>query len=456
MKSVYSFMQLPALVLTLLLLVSCVPTTGELEPSFSQEPGAVSDVVGYPAPTTEVRNAPTPSVAELSAYPAPLPSQQEKPTPWPSPVREDQLTPTAMPLSQPSNKTSGTLYFAGIDNGVLPRVFAVSVTNSQAIEGDKRQILPELLFSSTNPVRLYPSPTGDILAVLQFPDHGPGDIITMVNLGQNSIAPIHNNQDNEMPYLWQFEGWHPDGHHFLISDADHFKGLWLIDGQGIEKPEKLVEHNPDSASMSPTAQTLAYAYRPKLSNQSLLTLAWSDGSHPQVVLETSSRTPITELFWSPDGTSLAYVKGSAEIWVYNNGEHVRLADDYKAYSGYSWSPDSRFIAYTARTGANEKLPAEIDPSSLDAFKHSFGNTELHIIDTENLTIHVPNHQGMTGSLAPTWSPDGRSVIFISMQNGRLEVMKADVDNLDSMKVENMIDSEYMISAAVWVAPVEEE
>lgn len=452
MKSINLWAYLLAFVVVCFLFASCVPTAEKAEPSFLPEPAVIEDNAGYPAPTIEAVETSTVSVARPSAYPAPSP--QSKPTPWPSPARNEQPTPTSLPLPQPSNDVGGNLYFTIIDNTEPVKLFAAPVFDGKVMDQSWRQILPEeLLSAGNNPPRLYPSPTGNLLAIVQSQKPGPGDIVNIIDLNENFVTPIHNNQNNEMPYLWQFEGWHPDGRRFLVSDADHFKGLWIFDGLGIKKPEKLVEHNPDSASMSPTGQTLAYAYRPKLGKESLLVLAWYDGSRPEAVLETPAKTPVTELSWAPDGKSLAYVKGTAEIWIYREGKHIQLVDDYRAYSGYSWSPDSRFIAYTSYAKEDEKLPTP-SPSVVEIFKQNFNGTELHIVDVSSQTVYVPEYGEVTGAFLPEWSPDGRFVIFLSIKNEQSIVAKVDTQNLESIKVEEMLDSGSMISASVWIIPVQ--
>ncbi len=434
----------------MLLIVSCVPTTtNEVDDQFFQDVGNADDnnqiatTNNAPLPTATVLSAypdpnsseatqpaypvPAPSVVAQSAYVAPPePTPTWWPTPYPSPVRVQQPTPTAIPARQPSTNAFGTLYYATVDDEVPSTLFVAPVINDDALERNEDQSLLELS-DSTHFVRLYPSPTNDMLAIIES---GWGDAVTILDLEQNYVVPIYNNLDNQMPYLWNFHGWHPNGRYFLISDSNGYLGLWIVDGIGLEKPIKLTEHDPDSASMSPTSQMLAYAYRDGLTKKSLLMLAWSDGSHAQLLSESSSSTPFSELSWSPNGVSLAYVRGGYEIWVYNNGKHVRLFGGYKAHAGYSWSSDSRFIAYTARTGEDTQLPAEIDRTSVDTLEYVYRDRELRIYDVENATVYVPDPQNTFGSSMPSWSPDGRFVIFTAIQDGRLEIIKVAVDNFE--------------------------
>ena len=435
--------------------IACVPTTTEPESVISPDVISSGIATSYPAPPIELRDPQPDPFTDLSPYPAPTGEPPPRITPWPSPVREERPTPTALPLPQPSENTSGSLYLVGSKDNAISEIFTVPGNYDETIVLETQHERSTIQLKSSYPPRLFPSPANNMLVVIEFVDNNPTDVITVINLSQGIISDWQTNRNPEMPYTWRFEGWHPDGRHFLVSDANLFKGLWLVDSLGITVPQKLTEHNPDSAAFAPTGQTLAYVYQPRLSNKTLLMFAWSDGSHPEVVIQESVKTRIMELSWSVDGITLAYVAGSTELWLYREGKPVRLVNDYRARYGYSWSPDGRFIAYVARTGPDS--PPLRDGSNLERFMNSLGNTALHIVDTQTSEIFVSKHDGETiGAFRPSWSPNGQFVIYTAFQSEKLAIMRVNFSELNTTLAEKIVYSDSMISAAVWVEFTEEK
>ena len=113
-----------------------------------------------------------------------------------------------------------------------------------------------------------------------------------------------------------------------------------------------------------------------------------------------------------------------------------------------WSPDSRFIAYSCRKLAGKKY----------AFST---NTEIYIYNTETAQTSVIEMNGGYDT-DPVWSPDGKSLAWISMERDgyeadkqRLMVAKLDWDDLSMPAVSNVqditADFKYNASGLVWSA-----
>ncbi len=113
----------------------------------------------------------------------------------------------------------------------------------------------------------------------------------------------------------------------------------------------------------------------------------------------------------------------------------------------SWSPDSRYIAYSCRKLAGKKY----------AFST---NTEIYIYNIETAQTEVIDMKGGYDT-DPVWSPDGSRLCWISMERDGYEADKqrlivADVDWSGEMPsfsgiVDVTVDFKYNVSAPAWAS-----
>ncbi len=99
--------------------------------------------------------------------------------------------------------------------------------------------------------------------------------------------------------------------------------------------------------------------------------------------------------WSPDGKKIAYSDGSQTIYIVDRetGKITRAdSSDYWEIRRYSWSPDSRYLAYDK-------------PDD-----HHFNS--IFIYDTVTGRVHrVTDH--FTNDTNPVWDPEGKYLYFLS-------------------------------------------
>jgi dipeptidyl aminopeptidase/acylaminoacyl peptidase len=140
--------------------------------------------------------------------------------------------------------------------------------------------------------------------------------------------------------------------------------------------------------------------------------------------------------WSPDGRWLCYTAGEGD----KAGLYVAHADGSGASflapvrgsnsplpgqgESVTWSPDSRQIAYVSSTPGPETSEASGDPvvitrylyrpTATEGFSHFNDNRRLHIF-----TVDVASHQvrqltqGTNDEHSIDWSPDGKEILFVS-------------------------------------------
>jgi Tol biopolymer transport system component len=134
--------------------------------------------------------------------------------------------------------------------------------------------------------------------------------------------------------------------------------------------------------------------------------------------------------WSPDGRFIAFsalVGGLSDIFIYDLEEDKleRMTDDAFADLYPAWSPDGRYIAFVT------------DRFSTDLSILSIGSYELALRDMETGDIQkVPGFRSAK-NINPQWSPDSKSLYFLSDQNGITNVYRIDLASQKIFQVTNL-------------------
>jgi dipeptidyl aminopeptidase/acylaminoacyl peptidase len=163
-----------------------------------------------------------------------------------------------------------------------------------------------------------------------------------------------------------------------------------------------------------------------------------DGSR-QVRLTSSAETSERAPRWSPDGRYLAFLsargdeaekKKGAQVWLLDRqgGEAQKLTDIKGGVGDYAWSPDGRRLCLVVndfdpasdpekREGGKRKTepPIVIDRYHFKAdqggyLRRLYTHLTLFEVDTKKAEILT---QGVFDDESPAWSPDGRSIAFVS-------------------------------------------
>jgi dipeptidyl aminopeptidase/acylaminoacyl peptidase len=166
--------------------------------------------------------------------------------------------------------------------------------------------------------------------------------------------------------------------------------------------------------------------------------------------------------WSPDGRYLAFLSNrddpheSDQLWLLDRsgGEAERATELPGGVSDYAWAPDGRRVALVARdpdpdapSPADSAKPKTPKPIVIDRFQ--FKEDEVGYLDARRDHLYLLDLSttprtpqlllpGEYEELSPSWSPDGRSIAFVSRR-------RRDFDRTDNFDL-------YVMDAAAGATP----
>ncbi|HEU4725069.1 MAG TPA: hypothetical protein VFU59_07200 [Candidatus Eisenbacteria bacterium] len=135
--------------------------------------------------------------------------------------------------------------------------------------------------------------------------------------------------------------------------------------------------------------------------------------------------------WSPDGTRIAYVGissglSSLRITSLDGKVNETLLSGLHAVRDPAWSPDGSKLAFLTDEGEGTDLERLV-----------FAPLRVAIYDIATKSVTVPPGQlGLNTS--PQWSPDGRSVLFVSDRTGISNLYRLDLDSGKSIRLTNLL------------------
>ena len=225
--------------------------------------------------------------------------------------------------------------------------------------------------------------------------------------------------------------------------------------------------------LDPSGRTIAFSIwsidRDSNDYRSNIWLAPVDGSEPPRRFTTGERRDGTPR-WSPDGSKLAFTssrkeKEPSQLYVIpaGGGEPTRLTELKEDAGDPRWSPDGTQIVFASR--ARDEAYEEEDgkkrrPRRIDRLHYKLDNegwtsdrrTQLLVVPADGSSEPRRLTEGDYENSSPSWSPDGKTIVFVSMR--REDWDTALVEDLflispDGGDVDQLTPGDASYAAPVW-------
>jgi len=438
-------------------------------PSEKAAGGRQTSPLGTPVPLPEKQATALPvatirpTVPPPDGWPTDVPWPPPTPTPWtpqPTPTRPPSLVPVGFP---PADQQS--LYYMA-DNAGYSELHVVGM-DEQGKKQSEFGVAVALPYEDTL-VGLHSSSDGKYLAV-EF-SLGPQDNLLLVM--ERTSGRIWCPLGEEEQCLGGFWDWTKDNQLLFRPTAGNQLegvipgGALLVDINTGRYIQLDLPTSPDgvysyahNVSLSPDDSRIAYAVT-YFEEDKEISEVWTmrmDGQDRQLVCKMEG--VINILSWSPVGEQLVYFyrpgtltasSEPSELWLVNSdGSGSRLLanqtrDASDGIYGPTWSPDGRYVAFM-----------QTDDHALYLSDLSRLGTNVYVADTTTGEIVRLSTFEERNNYLPTWSPDGRSVAFVS--TGRLEeetlYSEVWVASTDGSQLYAVSETAKQYSPLAWLPPL---
>ncbi|MFA5985930.1 MAG: hypothetical protein WC819_01105 [Parcubacteria group bacterium] len=199
------------------------------------------------------------------------------------------------------------------------------------------------------------------------------------------------------------------------TNADY--DLYTINPDGTEKTRlTTVEGFIDHPAWSPEHSRIAYSAHVDEYNTEKIFIMTVDGSEKRQLTFGKSRDKFPT--WSPDGKYIAYIAytdNTPNLFVLDiygeNQKQLTFVDKGETALWPTWSPDGSVIGYSYNK-AGDEIDFRLRTIRPDG-------TDMREIISSN-DPDVSDHE-------PAWSPDGKTLYFLSNRSSQMEIWKMDYD-----------------------------
>lgn len=289
------------------------------------------------------------------------------------------------------------------------------------------------------PITVTPVPTGTLQGKFVFETTTGGAIYTVNGDGSN-LAVVSHGID---------PAWSPDGKQITFARWDNTApGLYIANADGSN--EQILYTSPfiRSPRWSPDGKYIAFTQQKPTSGNKLVwklgvievatgkllepqcsqlcyVPSWGSDSLTVAYFDPSFGIMATNIFSGPAWT----VMGPSGVYFDTSANIFRPILNMEPIQSVEWSPDGKQMVYSQQ--AHDRW--ELHTVNADG-SNSIGITNPDQI--LSLFFNVVDH-----NVAPTWSPDGKQILFLSDRNGKWEFYVVNADGTGLTQVlKNVTDS----------------
>ena len=231
----------------------------------------------------------------------------------------------------------------------------------------------------------------------------------------------------------------PDGRYVaFLSERDLFGiDMFLADARTGEILKKLVSANSDShfdalrfidsaGDWSPDGTQFVFAVFADGDNELAIVDVESGDVTQKIPLEGIGA--ITSPAWSPDGQFIAFsglTGGVSDIYTWDvfTGALRQHTDDKHADLQPTWSPDGSTIAFVSDRGAITNFE-----------RLQYSESQIAFLDVASGRVSTLSVFGEVKHINPQYSPDGRSLYFVSDQDGFSDIYQYVFESQDVRRI----------------------
>ena len=231
-----------------------------------------------------------------------------------------------------------------------------------------------------------------------------------------------------------------------VTDSDAHFLAWTLDGKAaylkvdsLGNPH-IIRISPDGTQTFIPIAAYTYDLAPQPDNNDFtFTFSRGLGQGSEIWLAQRDGKVVQQLYadqynyisfarFSPDGKQIAFIKipdtqtpyTVGELWVMDaDGSHPRKLADADSGHGFAanWSPDGKQIAFVVRENPQDENANQNSDALI---------SNIYLIDVETGELHQITNFTERHVETPFWSPDGNTLAFTVVLNGRMTVSIADM------------------------------